>query len=147
MCQKSHSLYTHFLKFQKCIKFAWSRANNLKEHSIMHRWVISELFTKHELYLILESTWGCTESVLPRPLHGMRFIEGKCQQPPPQNKQIKLISNFLEIVILTREEMEESGLSSSSEDLTWDGFSRILVLSKASFWLEKKSILNLHPKD
>ena len=66
--------------------------------------------------------------------------------PPPQNKWIKLISNFLETAVLTREEMEDSELSSSSEDLKWDGFSSSLILPKASFSLEKKTKVNLRPQ-
>lgn len=42
--------------------------------------------------------------------------------------------------------MEDSELSSSSEDLKWDGFSSSLILSKASFSLEKKTKVNLHPQ-
>lgn len=42
--------------------------------------------------------------------------------------------------------MEDSELSSSSEDLKWDGFSSSLILSKASFSLEKKTKVNLGPQ-
>lgn len=60
----------------------------------------------------------------------MKLMEGECQQTP--NKCINLTRSFSAVVILTRKEMEEAGLL-SSVDLTWNDFSRILALSKASF--------------
>lgn len=88
-------------------------------------------------------TWGCTESALPRPFDGNEIHRGPVATPPPTNKQIKLISSFPERTILTRVDLGESGLSSSLEDLGWDGFSWSLALSKASFWLKKKIKSNL----
>lgn len=87
------------------------------------------------------------EAVLNQPFPGflmeMRSIGGQWQPSPPTNEQIKLISSFPERTILTRVDLGESGLSSSLEDLGWDGFSWSLALSKASFWLKKKIKSNL----